>query len=1193
MYLKSIYINGFKSFANKTKLDINSKLTAVVGPNGSGKSNISDAFKWVLGEQSAKTLRGNVMSDVIFAGTKNKNPQGIAQVDLIFDNSDNLLPVDYSEVSITRKLYRSGESEYLINKEKTQLKKIKELFMDTGIGIDGYSVIGQGRIDEIISKNTETKRKVLEEAAGIVKYKSRKQETEKKLEKTNDNLERINDILVEIENRIEPLKKQKENAEEYLEIKKELKNIEINLLAQEYNKYLIFEKELKEEEAKRNQELNDLETKRNHFEEKLEKEINEVNEIDDEIVQYERDLNILEKNLNENKNNIQIENEKIKLYKEKLESLKNNLKNHKEKIIILKEKKEKILKNIKYNKEKIESDTKILKDLKDNLEIIKSSLNSKDDYIKNSKNEIFKLYQKLSDEKNKINQINNKKELEIQRHKDNMDALEKLSSIVSEYEKQKETFENKISSLIENESKSKDKLKELKNSYLQDEKELESLKSNYNDFNNNVERYKNLISIKTRIRNSYEGFYKSIQDFMTHVNKGKFQDLVEGVVVELIKVDKKYIEAINTALGGSAQNIIIKNEKNVGEIINFLKSEKIGRMTFLPMDTIKGRDLNNYQKNASRMDGFIGTGDSLIKCDKKYENIFKFLLGRTIVCRDIGSGIKIAKSINYSTNIVTLEGEIIYSGGAITGGSNKRTNNLIGREEEIITLKNEKKKLENKISIIKDKIEKYQKNIKEFKNGFEKEKFNFESLVKEREKIEINLNNIANDLENKKDEKKEIRAKVEENKNNILRFENEFENEKSISKNINKNIQDYENKVKNNDINLEEVKKEEIEITNKINNLSVELSKKKNELDIDNTRLEEVNESIKEAEENIANADKEIEINEKLVEESKGKNNNYQDIISSKSEILNEKKKLYNEIKEKRKLIQSNIYAKQSQINSINKEINNVQKDINSLEVKIERYENKLSNTKERLWNDYEMNYAIAKSFIDEEHSINFLNKKTKSLKSSIKKLGDINISAIEEYQETSKRYEFLNGQRNDLIEAKDKLNNIINDLTDKMHEIFITEYEKINEVFKDVFIDLFSGGDAEIILSDMENPLTCDIEIYAQPPGKNLNKISLLSGGEKALTAISLLFAILKVKPTPFCILDEIEAALDDANVYRFANYLKKFSKRTQFLIITHRKGTMEFVDTIYGTTMEEEGVTKIISMNLSDLVQKEFVNE
>ncbi len=1193
MYLKSIHINGFKSFANKTKLDINSKLTAVVGPNGSGKSNISDAFKWVLGEQSAKTLRGNVMSDVIFAGTKSKNPQGIAQVDLIFDNSDNLLPVEYSEVSITRKLYRSGESEYLINKERTQLKKIKELFMDTGIGIDGYSVIGQGRIDEIISKNTETKRKVLEEAAGIVKFKSRKQETEKKLEKTNDNLERINDIILEIENRIGPLKNQKENAEEYLEIKKELKNIEINLLAQEYNKYLNYEKELKEEEAKRNQELNDLETKRNHFEEKLEKEINEVNLIDDEIVDYERDLNILEKNLNENENNIQIENEKIKLYKDKLKSLKNNLKTHNDKIIILKEKNQRILENIKFNKEKIEFDTIALKNLKENLETIKLSLNSKDDYIKNSKNEVFKLYQKLSDEKNKINQINNQKELEDQKHKDNIDALEKLSSIISEYEIQKKDFKNNISSLVQNELKLRDRLKKLKDNYLQDEKELELLKSKYNDYNNNIERYKNLISIKTRIRNSYEGFYKSIQDFMTYVNKGKFRDVVEGVVVELIKVDKKYIEAINTALGASSQNIIIKNEKNVGKIINFLKSEKIGRLTFLPMDTIKGRDLNNYQKNASKVDGFIGTGDSLIQCDKKYENIFKFLLGRTIVCSDIDSGIKIAKSINYSTNVVTLEGEIIYSGGAITGGSKKRTNNLIGREEEIDSLKIDKKKLEKKIKIIKEKIEINQKNIKELKDSFEKEKSNYENLIKEREKIEINLNNIKNDLENKKEEKEEIEIKIKENKSNILKFEEELETEKEESKIINKNIQDYEDKLKNNDINLEEVKKEEIEITSNINNLNVELSKRKNELDMDNTRLEEINENIKETEENIIKADRELELNEKLIEGSKTKIENYKETIDSKSEILNEKKNLFNEIKDKRKNIQKNIYEKQSQINSINKEINNVQKDINSLEVKIERYENKLSNTKDRLWNDYEMNYAIAKSFIDEEQSINSLNKKTKSLKNSIKKLGDINISAIEEYKETSKRYEFLNGQRNDLIEARDKLNNIINDLTDKMHQIFIAEYEKINEVFKDVFIDLFSGGDAEIILSDIENPLTCDIEIYAQPPGKNLNKISLLSGGEKALTAISLLFAILKVKPTPFCILDEIEAALDDSNVYRFANYLKKFSKRTQFLIITHRKGTMEFVDTIYGTTMEEEGVTKIISMNLSELVQKEFVNE
>ncbi|MFO7887497.1 MAG: chromosome segregation protein SMC [Eubacteriales bacterium] len=1193
MYLKSIYINGFKSFANKIKLDINSKLTAVVGPNGSGKSNISDAFKWVLGEQSAKTLRGNVMSDVIFAGTKNKNPQGIAQVDLIFDNKDNVLPIEYNEVSITRKLYRSGESEYLINKEKTQLKKIRELFMDTGIGIDGYSIIGQGRIDEIISKNTETKRKVLEEAAGIVKYKSRKQETEKKLEKTKDNLDRINDIILEIENRIEPLKKQKENAEKYLEVKKDLKSIEINLLAQEYKKYITYEEELKDEKAKRNQELRDLETKRNHFEEKLEDEINEVSEIDVEIIEYERNLNDLEKKINKNKNNIQIEKEKIKLYEKKLESLEINLGDYKGKIQVLDDKKEKISDIINDNKEKIKSSAVILEEYKSNLQKIKSNLDSKDSYIKNSKNEIFKLYQSLSEEKSKIDQIYNQTKIEKQKLDDNKELLNYCEKTLVENKGNIKKLEEKIENSKKIELESKKRLVDYKNKYLKEEENLEKLKTKLNNNNNNIERHKNLINIKTRIRNSYEGFYKSIQDFMKYVNKGKYREEVEGVVVELIKVDKKYIEAINTALGASAQNVIIKKEKYVSQIINFLKSERIGRMTFLPMDTIKGRELNKYQKNASKIDGYIGTGDSLIKYEKKYNNIFKFLLGRTIICRDINSGIKIAKSISYSTNIVTLEGEIIYSGGAITGGSKKKTNNLIGREEEISSLKNEKKKLETTKVQIKEKIEKYLKSLKEVKGFLEKENLRLENLVKEREKNEINLTNFKTNLHNKESEKIELKNKIEVNNKNILKLENKLKIEKEELEKIDQNINDHENKIKDNDVNLEQVKREEIKTTSNINNLNVELSKRKNELEINETRFEEINESIEDAYKNITNTEEEIEINKNLNLESNNKIQKYCDLINTESKILADKKKVFDELKEKRKNLQRCIYEKQSKTNSISKEINNIQKDINSLEVKLERYENKLSNTKNRLWNDYEMNYAIAKTYINEKQTINLLNKKTKSLKYSIKKLGDINISSIEEYKETSKRYEFLNGQRNDLFEAKDKLNNIIEDLTKKMHGMFLTEYEKINEVFKNVFIDLFSGGDAEIILSDIENPLTCDIEIYAQPPGKNLNKISLLSGGEKALTAISLLFSILKIKPTPFCILDEIEAALDDANVYRFANYLKKFSNKTQFLIITHRKGTMEFVDTIYGTTMEEEGVTKIISMNLSDLIQKEFVNE
>jgi len=1193
LYLKSIYINGFKSFANKTKLDINSKLTAVVGPNGSGKSNISDAFKWVLGEQSAKTLRGNVMSDVIFAGTKNKNPQSIAQVDLIFDNSDNLLPVDYNEVSITRKLYRSGESEYLINKEKTQLKKVRELFMDTGIGIDGYSIIGQGRIDEIISKNTETKRKVLEEAAGIVKYKSRKQETEKKLEKTNDNLERINDIVLEIENRIGPLKKQKENAEKYLEIRDKLKNIEINLLAQEYKKYLNYEESLNEEKSKRNQELDDLETKRNHFEEKLEKEISQVNDIDEEIIEYEKSLNTLEKDLNENENNIQIEKEKIKLYENKLESLKRNISTYNEKIRVFKDKKESIEKHLEDNRSSVEKNTKKIEELEENLEKTKSNLNSKDDYIKNSKNEIFRLYQKLSEEKNKINQIKSHKELEEQKKDENEKALDKINSSLVEFENKKELFIKNIESLKKEEKNSQLKLKEFKDNYKTLEKELEHLKLKHNNNKNQIERYKNLINIKTRIKNSYEGFYKSIQDFMTYVNKGKFRNIVEGVVVELIKVDKKYVEAINTALGGSAQNIIIEKEKHVGEIINFLKSEKIGRMTFLPMDTIKGRELNSYQKRASQIDGYIGTGDKLVKCNEKYENIFQFLLGRTIICQDIDSGLKIAKSINYSTNVVTLDGEIIYSGGAITGGSKKKTNNLIGREEEIVKLTNKKKELINETNELEERLKSYIEKIKGVNKKLDNQKNFIREKIKEREKFEINYTNLIEDIKIKSEEKAETEDKIQKSISKINSLENEITTGLNESKIINKNILDYENKVKDNDVNLEEVKKEELDLKNKINSLNIELSTKENELKIDNSRLEEIKENITEIEENLDNALKEKSQNEKLIEDSKEKINSFTKSIKDKSEILRDKKTDFTNLRNERKKIQNSIYEKQSQINSINKEINNLQKDVNSLEVKIERYENKLSNTKDKLWNDYEMNFAIAKKFIDEDFSINSLNKETRSLKGEIKKLGDINVSAIEEYEETSKRYEFLAGQRDDLIEARDKLHNIIKDLTDKMHGIFISEYEKINEHFKNVFIDLFGGGDAEILLSDIENPLTCDIEIYAQPPGKNLNKISLLSGGEKALTAISLLFSILKVKPTPFCILDEIEAALDDANVYRFANYLRKFSRNTQFLIITHRKGTMEFVDTIYGTTMEEEGITKIISMNLSEIVEKEYLDE
>ena len=628
-------------------------------------------------------------------------------------------------------------------------------------------------------------------------------------------------------------------------------------------------------------------------------------------------------------------------------------------------------------------------------------------------------------------------------------------------------------------------------------------------------------------------------------------------------------------------------------MLKFLKNNRIGRMTFLPMDTIKSRSLNYNQKKAQSIEGYIDTADNLISCEEKYRDIIRNILGKTIICTNIKTGTEIAKQINYSTNIVTLDGDIIYAGGAITGGSKKRNNNLLGRDEEIDNLKSKKTATLKSIKLIEKQIEKLSKENSLLKEKIENLNENLREKTREKEKLNFKYDNIKKEISEKEYDYKNLNTKKIETQEKIYKNENKLTEKINEYDKISQIIENYENEVKDSDDTLEEDKKEETEKTKIFNELNIDLSKKENEQSILEMRLTEVKENIQDVNNQILNLQRKYEENTNSIEASEN------NIIELKKEIeksekeTKERKVIFNELKEKRKNLQKDIYENQSKVNTANKEINNIQKDMNSIEIKIERYENKVINSKEKLWNDYEINFAIAKNYINEDFSINALNKKTKELKNSIKKLGDINIGAIEEYDENISRYDFLNSQREDLIDAKEKLNKIIIELTNKMHNIFLIEYEKINEAFKEVFTGLFGGGDAEIILSDRENPLECDIEIYAQPPGKKLNKISLLSGGEKALTAISLLFSILKVKPTPFCILDEIEAALDDANVYRFANYLREFSKKTQFLIITHRKGTMEFVDTIYGTTMEEEGITKIVSMNLSELIEKEYLNE
>ena len=1186
MYLKEIIINGFKSFPEKTVVKINSELTAVVGPNGSGKSNISDSFKWVMGEQSAKILRGSKMEDVIFAGTEKRKPLSYAEVDLIFNNSSRKLPVEFSEVSIKRRLYRNGDSEYLLNNNSVRLKEIKELFMDTGIGIDGYSIIGQGRIEDIISAKSDIRRKVIEEAAGIVKYKTRKDESLKKLQKTEENILRINDIISEIEQRIDPLKKQKEDAEIYLRLKEDLKTYELNLFSREYEKTSELLNTL-DNHLKSKQE--ELETNKNRLESnKLEFEqiIDELKEIEDkksslDDIQEQINSEYLEKD-----SSIKLEESRFNLYSDEKEKLNQNMiekQNQKSKLLM---KSESLMDQIaikggelELKNQQMESSEQKLKDyLADNTQM--------QDIIDKKKNDVFEKYNQQTDLKGRINTI------------DSLiaNSVDRINNLQSEIEVQKNQLEALIQKiellskeLISKEQKvqeNNDRINKLKENHSKQNESCALLEKNLQKELNHINEKTSKMEFLIRMQNSYDGYYKSVQNLMlaSKSNKSLGEEII-GVVAELIETHEKYENALEVALGSAMQNILIRNERKASDIINYLKSNNIGRVTFLPLDTIKPRNLNEIEKKALQIDGCIGTLNDLVSYDKKYSNIVDFLLGRVILADNIKNGIKIAKSVNYSTRVVTLDGEVINAGGSITGGSLKKNSfKLLSRNREIkeledliIKKRRDFDQLSQQLESGKDELHKTSLVIQSFldentninnsiinhKTSIRYEKEEQMQLITNINKLSDNIAYLEKEKENYENEQKESEDSLKQLKHSISALEMELE----VNHSNYKSSQDYLEKIK---LEITECRIEISQITNELNLIKKDLENnteelRKNDDIILNDKLALENLEIKI--QNLLNANEVLKADNILLKEK-----------------IDENKKKIHELNEERKLKQNLSYEKQKHVNNINKDLNDIQLEINSINLKIESSSNKIETLSDSLWDEYEMNFAMSKAYKDETISITRLNTEVRDLKRKLKSLGDVNINAISEYSDVSQRYEFLTKQIDDLNDAKVKLNRIIKELTHKMRTQFEEEYQKIRENFKVVFLSLFNGGKADIVLTDEDDALNSEIEIYAQPPGKNLNKISLLSGGEKALTAIALLFAILRTKPTPFCILDEIEAALDDANVHRFAKYLKEFSKETQFLVITHRKGTMEYVDTLYGATMEEEGVTKLVSLKLSD---------
>jgi chromosome segregation protein len=1181
MYLKRLELQGFKSFADKTVLEFKEGITSVIGPNGSGKSNISDSIRWVLGEQSMKSLRGAKSEDIIFNGTQNRKSLGFAEASIVIDNSDGALPIEYNEVTVTRKIYRSGESGYFINKVPCRLKDITELFMDTGIGKDGYSIIGQGKIDEILSNKSEDRRHIFEEAAGIVKYRVRKGESEKKLEQTKLNLLRINDILSEIEANLEPLKIQSEKAKQFLDLREELKNIEVGLFLYNIDSYKEkLEQIVKDEDimiSQRDDETSKLESKQK-IKEELKSEIDKITaEIENVQNLSFESTNKIEKLNSE----IGISNERISNNKANKERLNKEIEEVKERIAELEEeKKQKIEKknNIFTNKEKFENE---LKEKEEELAKITEKLSSKELEIEEQKQKV----EKNTDAKYEIG-----------------NEISTLEANFENYEKREKTLKTEIAEAISELDGARSDKQEISKGYFDIENqknkvlsEIEKIAKEKEEANNKIKEYEeeiNKISYDIRMKDSRhkflvetekekEGYTKSVKSLLLDCDKNQsLKSGVEGVLANLISVDDKYQTAIEMALGGVLQNIVTDNEQTAKKLVEHLRKNNLGRASFLPISSVKGSKIDKIK---GKYNGLIGVASELVKCDKKYEQIVSNLLGRTVIVDDMNTGIEVAKGNNYGFRIVTLKGDIISNSGAITGGSvASKTVNILGRSNEIEKLEKEikslkskletvienKEKYENSISDVIEKSEELDNKLNEINVVYATEKQKILSIEDAIDKVAVRLDKLKKENENIKNQKVEILNKKDEKNAEIEKIEKENNELNSVIEQfalLNKDNQKYIDDLNFDITNLrisvssfdesgasidEMVERIELDIKN--NSISIENKEKQIlEIDAENTGLLE----------NIADYNKEIE--------------------TIKSDVANSAGKV-EELKEKRIENNKKLEKTEKEITDEFTVIEDLKEQLVKIDVKKTKFEQDLKQVVDSLWEEYEMTPNNCENY-EKPSNVQATQKEVNKIRNKIRDLGSINIDSIEEYKKSKERYDFMCEQRLDLENTQAKLRNVIADMTKTMKTQFAEKFAQINKNFNEVFQELFGGGKAELVLEDEENILECGIDIKVQPTGKKLQNMMLLSGGEKAFTAIALLFAILKINPAPFCILDEIEAALDDVNVYRYADYLKKFSGETQFLVITHRKGTMEAADTVYGITMEENGISKLLSIKMA----------
>ena len=1186
MRLKGIRVNGFKSFADKINLDFSDGITAIVGPNGSGKSNISDAVRWVLGEQSAKMLRGSKMEDVIFSGTQKRSPMGFAEVTLVLDNRDRQLDVAYDEVEVTRKVFVSGESQYMINKNVVRLKDIHEAFMDTGLGRDGYSMVGQGKIDEILSTKSDDRREIFEEAAGISKYRYRKEDAERKLKHTNENLDRVFDIITELEGRVEPLKNQSEKAKKYLQYKEELKTFEVN------------------------------------------DAIRIIESANDVIGGIDEKLTIVTKQLNDAKNAAENAERTQQEYYEKAKQREENQTLTNQKIreltesISVKKGEIDICKNTISGNDmlvsRIRDEIKVLFDKKVDLECVKAAID-KDIEVKNAelsvideeisalKNQEESKNTNATGAENEIEALNNLVAEKIEHFSELKISLSNQKLTEESYIARKETILSEATDRSEERKLITEKLQEIDTEISRKAQYLEKIKKERNDifekrekisteFEENLKKInENTLSLNEKIsrkkllenmEQSYDGYSRSVKTVLKEHESGRLVGAkIYGPVSKLLKSEDKYSIAIDVALGNSVQHIVVKSEADAKSAIECLKEKNAGRATFLPLSSIKLKDYP--ESGIEKEEGFIGVASELVSCEKEFLAVCEFLLGGTVVIDNIDNAIRISKKYKNSVKLVTLAGELFNVGGALSGGSFYRQASLFGRENEIValkkeipTLEKETENLQNKNESLKNELYSFDEKLKKY--DAEISENDSEILILERDKSHNEL--LVNQIDMAK-------RRVEEELDNV---EAQIKNARALQEKIEKEIIDTQElisakqeEIDTKEASISEIIAEKQEISEKILKKSFERSSVAKDLDILNEKLSAATSDISA---NLSN----ISLHEAEIKDIERKNAELRVQITKKTEETDYGIKEIAQLdemaaslaEEKKQLDEKDREALQN-IKSLREDVFTLSNEESRLAQRKIKHETELENTINNLWEEYELTYSDAVSYKKDLGQPSEVTKEIASLKRKIAALGNVNVDAIEEYRSVSERYEFLTKQRDDLVKAQKDLLGIISDMTKVMKNEFAEKFSEIAKYFKQTFVELFGGGTASLSLDDPDDILNCNINIDVQPPGKKLQSLLLLSGGERALSAIALLFAILKTRPTPFCFLDEIEAALDDANVYRFADYIKNYSENTQFIVVTHRRGTMEAADVIYGVTMQEKGVSKLLQLNINELAE------